>query len=126
LDKVFTYPHSNSIYTIFPDLDKAYNHPHPYLRANFLGGADGTRRRTESDLNDKANQEDVDSINEAIVTVNATTENLGDKLEDTVTELSTLDGAVSGIESKLTQTANGWDFRFSSFADSVAGLEKET
>src|SRR5699024_6452979 len=56
----------------------------------------------------------------------ATTENLGDKLEDTVTELSTLDGAVSGIESKLTQTANGWDFRFSSFADSVAGLEKET
>ena len=75
LDKVFTYPHSNSIYTVFPDLNKAYNHPHPYLRANFLGGADGTRRRTESDLNDKANQEDVDSINEAIVTVNATTEN---------------------------------------------------
>ena len=126
LDKVFTYPHSNSIYTIFPDLDKGYNHPHPYLRANFLGGADGTRRRTQVDLNDKANQEDVDSINEAIVTVNATTENLGDRLENTVTELSTLDGAVSGIESKLTQTANGWDFRFSQFSDSVAGLEKET
>ena len=126
LDKVYTYPHSNSIYTVFPDLDKAYNHPHPYLRANFLGGADGTRRRTESDLNDKANQEDVDSINEAIVTVNATTENLGDRLENTVTELSTLDGAVSGIESKLTQTASGWDFRFSSFADSVSDLEKET
>ena len=126
LDKVFTYPHSNSIYTVFPDLDKAYNHPHPYLKANFLGGADGTRRRTESDLNDKANQEDVDSINEAIVTVNATTENLGDRLENTVTELSTLDGAVSGIESKLTQTASGWDFRFSSFADSVSDLEKET
>ena len=126
LDKVYTYPHSNSIYTVFPGLDKSYNHPHPYLKANFLGGADGTRRRTESDLNDKANQEDVDSINEAIVTVNATTENLGDKLENTVTELSTLDGAVSGIESKLTQTANGWDFRFSQFSDSVAGLEKET
>ena len=65
LDKVFTYPHSNSIYTVFPGLDKAYNHPHPYLKANFLGGADGTRRRTESDLNDKANQEDVDKIGRA-------------------------------------------------------------
>lgn len=126
LDKVFTYPHSNSVYTVFPDLDKAYNHPHPYLRANFLGGADGTRRRTQVDLDDKANQEDVDNINEAIVTVNATTENLGDRLEDTVTELTTLDGAVSGIESKLTQTASGWDFRFSSFATSVSDLEKET
>ena len=126
LDKVFTYPHSNSIYTVFPNLDQSYNHPHPYLRANFLGGADGTRRRTESDLNDKANQEDVDNINEAIVTVNATTENLGDRLENTVTELSTLDGAVSGIESKLTQTADGWDFRFSNFATTVSDLEKET
>ena len=126
LDKVFTYPHSNSIYTIFPDLDKAYNHPHPYLRANFLGGADGTRRRTESDLNDKANQEDVDSINDAIVTVNATTENLGDKLEDTVTELTSVGDTVSGIESKLTQTADGWDFRFSNFATTVSDLEKET
>ena len=126
LDKVFTYPHSNSIYTIFPDLDKAYNHPHPYLRANFLGGADGTRRRTESDLNDKANQEDVDSINDAIVTVNATTENLGDKLENTVTELTSVGDTVSGIESKLTQTADGWDFRFSNFATTVSDLEKET
>lgn len=126
LDKVFTYPHSNSIYTVFPDLDKAYNHPHPYLRANFLGGADGTRRRTESDLNDKANQEDVDSINDAIVTVNATTENLGDKLEDTVTELTSVGDTVSGIESKLTQTADGWDFRFSNFATTVSDLEKET
>lgn len=126
LDKVFTYPHSNSIYTVFPDLDKAYNPPHPYLRANFLGGADGTRRRTESDLNDKANQEDVDSINDAIVTVNATTENLGDKLEDTVTELTSVGDTVSGIESKLTQTANGWDFRFSNFATTVSDLEKET
>ena len=126
LDKVFTYPHSNSIYTVFPDLDKAYNHPHPYLKANFLGGADGTRRRTESDLNDKANQEDVDSINDAIVTVNATTENLGDKLEDTVTELTSVGDTVSGIESKMTQTANGWDFRFSNFATTVSDLEKET
>ena len=126
LDKVFTYPHSNSIYTVFPDLDKAYNHPHPYLRANFLGGADGTRRRTESDLNDKANQEDVDSINDAIVTVNATTENLGDKLENTVTELTSVGNTVSGIESKLTQTADGWDFRFSNFATTVSDLEKET
>ena len=126
LDKVFTYPHSNSIYTVFPDLDKSYNHPHPYLRANFLGGADGTRRRTESDLNDKANQEDVDSINDAIVTVNATTENLGDKLEDTVTELTSVGDTVSGIESKMTQTANGWDFRFSNFATTVSDLEKET
>ena len=126
LDKVFTYPHSNSIYTVFPDLDKAYNHPHPYLRANFLGGADGTRRRTESDLNDKANQEDVDSINDAIVTVNATTENLGDKLENTVTELTSVGNTVSGIESKMTQTADGWDFRFSNFATTVSDLEKET
>ena len=126
LDKVFTYPHSNSIYTIFPDLDKAYNHPHPYLRANFLGGADGTRRRTESDLNDKANQDDVDSINDAIVTVNATTENLGDKLENTVTELTSVGDTVSGIESKLTQTSDGWDFRFSNFATTVSDLEKET
>lgn len=126
LDKVFTYPHSNSIYTVFPDLDKAYNHPHPYLKANFLGGADGTRRRTESDLNDKANQEDVDSINDAIVTVNATTENLGDKLEDTVTELTSVGDTVSGIESKMTQTADGWDFRFSNFATTVSDLEKET
>ena len=126
LDKVFTYPHSNSIYTIFPGLDKAYNHPHPYLRANFLGGADGTRRRTESDLNDKANQEDVDSINDAIVTVNATTENLGDKLENTVTELTSVGDTVSGIESKMTQTADGWDFRFSNFATTVSDLEKET
>ena len=126
LDKVFTYPHSNSIYTVFSDLDKAYNHPHPYLRANFLGGADGTRRRTESDLNDKANQEDVDSINDAIVTVNATTENLGDKLENTVTELTSVGNTVSGIESKLTQTADGWDFRFSNFATTVSDLEKET
>ena len=126
LDKVFTYPHSNSIYTIFPDLDKTYNHPHPYLKANFLGGADGTRRRTESDLNDKANQEDVDSINDAIVTVNATTENLGDKLENTVTELTSVGNTVSGIESKLTQTADGWDFRFSNFATTVSDLEKET
>ena len=126
LDKVFTYPHSNSIYTIFPDLDKTYNHPHPYLKANFLGGADGTRRRTESDLNDKANQEDVDSINDAIVTVNATTENLGDKLENTVTELTSVGSTVSGIESKLTQTADGWDFRFSNFATTVSDLEKET
>lgn len=126
LDKLYTYPHSNSIYTVFPDLDKSYNHPHPYLRANFLGGADGTRKRTQSDLNDKANQEDVDSISDAIVTVNATTENLGDSLENTVTELTTLDGVVSGIESKLTQTATGWDFRFSSFANSVSSLETET
>lgn len=126
LDKVFTYPHSNSIYTVFPGLDKSYNHPHPYLRANFLGGADGTRRRTESDLNDKANQEDVDSINDAIVTVNATTENLGDKLEDTVTELTSVGDTVSGIESKMTQTADGWDFRFSNFATTVSDLEKET
>lgn len=126
LDKVFTYPHSNSIYTVFPGLDKVYNHPHPYLRANFLGGADGTRKRTQVDLNNKANQEDVGSLNEAIVTVNATTENLGNKLEDTVTELSTLDGVVSGIESKLTQTASGWDFRFSNFASSVSDLETET
>lgn len=126
LDKVFTYPHSNSIYTIFPDLDQSYNHPHPYLKANFLGGADGTRKRTQVDLNDKANQEDVDSINEAIVTVNATTENLGDSLKNTVTALETLDGAVSGIETTLSQTASGWDFRFSQFSDSVAGLEKET
>ena len=126
LDKVFTYPHSNSIYTVFPDLDKAYNHPHPYLRANFLGGADGTKIRTESDLNDKANQEDVDSINEAIVTVNATTENLGDKLENTVTELTSVGNTVSGIESKMTQTADGWDFRFSNFATTVSDLEKET
>lgn len=126
LDKVFTYPHSNSIYTVFPDLNKAYNRPHPYLRANFLGGADGTRRRTESDLNDKANQEDVDSINDAIVTVNATTENLGDKLENTVTELTSVGNTVSGIESKLTQTADGWDFRFSNFATTVSDLEKET
>ena len=126
LDKVFTYPHSNSIYTVFPDLDKSYNHPHPYLRANFLGGAEGTRKRTQVDLNNKANQKDVDNLNEAIVTVNATTENLGDRLENTVTELSTLDSAVSGIESKLTQTASGWDFRFSNFATSVSDLEKET
>ena len=126
LDKVFTYPHSNSIYTLFPDLDKAYNHPHPYLRANFLGGADGTRRRTESDLNDKANQEDVDNINDAIVTVNATTENLGDKLENTVTELTSVGNTVSGIESKLTQTADGWDFRFSNFSSTVSNLETET
>ena len=126
LDKVFTYPHSNSIYTVFPGLDKSYNHPHPYLRANFLGGADGTRRRTESDLNDKANQEDVDSINDAIVTVNATTENLGDKLENTVTELTSVGDTVSGIESKMTQTADGWDFRFSNFATTVSDLEKET
>lgn len=126
LDKVFTYPHSNSIYTVFPDLNKSYNHPHPYLRANFLGGADGTRKRTQADLNDKANQEDVDSINEAIVTVNATTENLGDKLEDTVTELTTVGDTVSGIESKMTQTADGWDFRFSNFATTVSDLEKET
>ena len=126
LDKVFTYPHSNSIYTIFPGLDKSYNHPHPYLKANFLGGADGTRRRTESDLNDKANQEDVDSINDAIVTVNATTENLGDKLENTVTELTSVGDTVSGIESKLTQTSDGWDFRFSNFATTVSDLEKET
>lgn len=126
LDKVYTYPHSNSIYTVFPDLDTSYNHPHPYLKANFLGGADGTRRRTESDLNDKANQEDVDSINDAIVTVNATTENLGDKLEDTVTELTSVGDTVSGIESKMTQTANGWDFRFSNFATTVSDLEKET
>ena len=126
LDKVFTYPHSNRIYTIFPDLNKAYNHPHPYLRANFLGGADGTKIRTESDLNDKANQEDVDSINDAIVTVNATTENLGDKLENTVTELTSVGNTVSGIESKMTQTADGWDFRFSNFATTVSDLEKET
>ena len=126
LDKVFTYPHSNSIYTFFPDLDDSYNHPHPYLRANFLGGADGTRKRTQADLNDKANQEDVDSLDEAIVTVNATTENLGDRLEDTVTELTTLGDTVSGIESTMTQTANGWDFRFSSFATSVSDIEKET
>ena len=126
LDKVFTYPHSNSIYTVFPDLDKSYNHPHPYLRANFLGGADGTRKRTQADLNNKANQEDVDSINDSIVTVNATTENLGNKLEDTVTELTTVGNTVSGIESKLTQTADGWDFRFSNFASSVSDLETET
>ena len=126
LDKVFTYPHSNSIYTVFPDLNQSYNHPHPYLRANFLGGADGTKIRTESDLNDKANQEDVDSINEAIVTVNATTENLGDKLENTVTELTSVGNTVSGIESKMTQTADGWDFRFSNFATTVSDLEKET
>ena len=126
LDKVYTYPHSNNIYTVFPGLDKSYNHPHPYLKANFLGGADGTRRRTESDLNDKANQEDVDSINDAIVTVNATTENLGDKLENTVTELTSVGDTVSGIESKLTQTADGWDFRFSNFATTVSDLEKET
>lgn len=126
LDKIFTYPHSNSIYTVFPDLDKSYNHPHPYLRANFLGGADGTRKRTQVDLNDKASQEDVDNLNDSIVTVNATTENLGNKLEDTVTELTTVGNTVSGIESKLTQTADGWDFRFSNFATSVSDLEKET
>jgi len=126
LDKVFTYPHSNSIYTVFPGLDKSYNHPHPYLRANFLGGADGTRKRTQVDLDDKANQADVDSINDAIVTVNATTENLGDSLVDTVTALETLDGVVSGIESTLTQTEKGWDFNFAQFSTTVSDLEKET
>lgn len=126
LDKVFTYPHSNSIYTTFPGLDKSYNHPHPYLRANFLGGADGTRKRTQVELNDKANQDDLNSINDAIVTVNATTENLGDKLEDTVTKLSTVGDTVSGIESKLTQTAEGWDFNFSQFSTTVSSLEEET
>lgn len=126
LDKVFTYPHSNSIYTVFPDLDKAYNHPHPYLRANFLGGADGTRKRTQADLNDKANQEDVDSINDAIVTVNATTENLGDRLEDTVTKLSTVGNTVSGLETKLTQTASSWEFNFSNFSSSLSALGTET
>lgn len=126
LDKVYTYPHSNRVYTVFPDLDKTYNHPHPYLKANFLGGAEGTRRRTQADLDDKANQEDVDSVNDAIVTINATTENLGDSLVNTVTALETLDGKVSGLETNLTQTEKGWDFNFSNFNTSLSDLEEET
>ena len=126
LDKVYTYPHSNRVYTVFPELDKTYNHPHPYLKANFLGGAEGTRRRTQADLDDKANQEDVDSVNDAIVTINATTENLGDSLVNTVTALETLDGKVSGLETNLTQTEKGWDFNFSNFNTSLSDLEEET
>ena len=126
LDKVYTYPHSNSVYTVFPELDKTYNHPHPYLKANFLGGAEGTRRRTQADLDDKANQEDVDSVNDAIVTINATTENLGDSLVNTVTALETLDGKVSGLETNLTQTEKGWEFNFSNFNTSLSDLEEET
>ena len=126
LDKVYTYLHSNSVYTVFPELDKTYNHPHPYLKANFLGGAEGTRRRTQADLDDKANQEDVDSVNDAIVTINATTENLGDSLVNTVTALETLDGKVSGLETNLTQTEKGWDFNFSNFSTSLSDLEEET
>ena len=126
LDKLLTYPHSNSIYTIFPELDKTYNHPHPYLRANFIGGGEATRKRTQADLDAKANRDDLDSINDAIVTVNSTTENLGDRLENTVTELTSLGDAVSGIESKVTQTVDGWDFRFSNFSSTVSNLETET
>ena len=126
LDKLLTYPHSNTIYTIFPNLDKNYNHPHPYLRANFIGGGEATRKRTQVDLDAKANKDDLDSINDAIVTVNSTTENLGDRLENTVTELTSIGDTVSGIESKVTQTVDGWDFRFSNFSSTLSNLETET